>query len=83
MLSHLSWNAAALSLVVPGWGQHDQGRAVAGCLFLGWAVFSILAAAYGTVIGMPSVLGWADSVVATVWSAVDAFFHDPVRAVAA
>jgi len=83
MLSHLSWNAAALSLLVPGWGQHDQGRAVVGRLFLGWAVLSILVAAYSPVIGMPSVLGWADLVVATVWSAVDALLHNPARAVAA
>ncbi len=82
MQPRLSWNAAALSLLVPGWGQHDQGRTV-GRLFLGWAVLSILVVAYGPAVGVPSVLGWGDLGLATVWSAFDALFHDSAPAVAA
>ncbi len=83
MLSHPGWNATAQSLLVPGWGQHDQGRTVLGRLFLGWAVLSILVVAYGPAVGLPSVLGWVDLGLATVGSALDALFHAPARAVAA
>ncbi len=83
MLPHLNWSAAALSLLVPGWGQHDQGRTAVGCLFLGWAVLSILVVGYGPAVGVPSVLGWGDLGLATVWSALDALFHDRARAAAA
>lgn len=30
MRSNLKWNAAILSLMVPGWGQFEQGRSIAG-----------------------------------------------------
>jgi hypothetical protein len=83
MLPRLSWNAAALSLLVPGWGQHEQARTVVGRLFLGWAVLAILIVAFGPAVGMPSVLGWGDLGLATIWSALDALFHDSARTVAA
>lgn len=83
MLPHLSWNAAALSLLVPGWGQHDQGRTAVGRLFLGWAAVSFLVAMYGPAAGVPGVFGWADLGLATVWSALDALFHAPAPTAAA
>jgi len=81
MVPHLSWNAAALSLLVPGWGQHDQGRTVAGRLFLGWAALSLLVAAYGPWIGIPGFLAWADVAAVTVCSVANALFQTrPVAA---
>ena len=84
MLAHMNWNAAALSLVVPGWGQCEQGRAFASRVFLAWAALAILGAFYGPLLGISSLVGWADLAASTVWSAADALLHTtPPRAVAA
>jgi hypothetical protein len=84
MVAHLNWNAAALSLLVPGWGQYEQGRVFGSRVFLAWSALALLAAFYGPLLGMSSLLGWADLVASAVWSAADVLVRTiPPRAVAA
>lgn len=68
----LQWNAAALSFLVPGWGQFEQHRARAGAFFMAWAVLSVLLALFSPLLGIPTSLVWLDLVAVTLWSSVDA-----------
>ena len=81
MQSNLNWHAAALSLIVPGWGQFEQGRPAGGRLFLGWAALALLVVAYGPWIRIPGFLAWADVAAVTVCSVTNALFQTrPVAA---
>jgi hypothetical protein len=79
----LNWNAAVLSLLVPGWGQFELGRVRAAGLFLGWALLSLVIVAYGPVIGVPNSWGWVDLGAATLVSAGNALLKESPRQVAA
>ena len=71
------WNAAALSLLVPGWGQFEQRRRRAGYAFLAWALVACSVALAGPPLGLPVAIALLDLVVVTVWSAIDALFVRP------
>lgn len=71
-----NWSAAVLSLLVPGWGQLELGRVRAACLFLGWALLSLVVVAYGPVIGVPTTWGWVDLGAATLFSAGTALLNE-------
>jgi hypothetical protein len=79
----LNWSAAALSLLVPGWGQYELGRVRAACLFFGWALLSLVVLAYGPLIGVPASWGWVDLGLATLWSAGEVLLGASPRNVAA
>lgn len=66
------WNAAALSLLVPGWGQFEQQRLRAGYTFLIWALVACCIALVGPAFGVPVLVTALDLLVVTAWSAVDA-----------
>lgn len=71
------WNAAALSLLVPGWGQFEQRRPRAGYAFLIWALVACGAALVGPSVDLPVAVTVLDLVVVIAWSAVDAFLALP------
>lgn len=70
-------NVAALSLLVPGWGQFEQRRPRAGYAFLVWAVVACAVALASPSTGVPVAVAVLDLIVVTVWSAVDAFLASP------
>ena len=72
----LNWNAAALSLLVPGWGQFEQGRLRAGRTFLTWGGLAGVVALLALSGSLPGAVAGLEVVLVTLWSGVDALIAD-------
>ncbi|MBK8246680.1 MAG: hypothetical protein IPK85_04680 [Gemmatimonadetes bacterium] len=62
-----------LSLLVPGWGQFEQGRAKVGRRFLGPFIALVLLWPTFVIAGWPVALVLVDLAALTLWSAADAW----------
>jgi len=63
---------AMLSLLLPGWGQFAQRRAVIAGVQMTWAIVALVALLLGPVLPWPRALAWGDLVLVTCWSVLDA-----------
>jgi hypothetical protein len=70
------WYHAGLSFILPGWGQFERGDRQRGHVFLWWTVGTLLVAPLVLALGIPVWLIIVELVVATLWSAADAFARD-------
>jgi hypothetical protein len=70
-------NAAALNLIVPGWGQFEQGRSRRGWLFLLATGLALLVLWITPLLGWPSFVGVLELIGVVAWSVADALFWRP------
>jgi len=73
-------NAAALSLLLPGWGQFEQGRPRLAWMQMLWALGASLVLFAAPAWDVPRLVPGLELAAVTLWSVVDALAWRPALA---